>query len=220
MPLPDTTPRDRRSTRWDAHRTARRAELVEAALAAIRERGAGAGMDDVAASAGTSKTVVYRHFTDRADLHAAVCARVADSIVTHVRAAVDAAAGSRQMATAAIGEYLRLVEADPEVYRFVVHRPLLDRDLVRGGADPVGDLISRIGAEAAVVIAAHLAAHGRDATAAAPWGHGLVGLVHAATDNWLARPEGMTRDELATHLTDLAWTGLSGVLPRPKEATP
>ncbi|MCO1660107.1 TetR family transcriptional regulator [Pseudonocardia humida] len=216
------TTRDRRSTRWDAHRSARRAELVEAALAAVREHGAGAGMDDVAAGAGTSKTVVYRHFADRADLYTAVCARVAESVVRHVRAAMDAAdpaGGSRAMATAAIAEYLRLVEADPEVYRYVVHRPLLERDLVRGGGDPVGDLVSRIGAEAAVVIAAHLAAHGRDTTAAAPWGHGLVGLVHAATDNWLAHPAAMSRDQLAAHLTDLAWAGLSGVLPRPKEVT-
>jgi AcrR family transcriptional regulator len=212
------TMRDRRSTRWDAHRSARRAELVDAALTAIRECGAGMGMDDVAARAGTSKTVVYRHFVDRADLYTAVCARVAESVVAHVRAAMDAAAGSRAMATAAIAEYLRLVEADPEVYRFVVHRPLLDREPVAGG-DPVGDLVSRIGSEAAVVIAAHLAAHGRDAAAAGPWGHGLVGLVHAATDDWLSRPGAMSRDELATHLTDLAWAGLSGVLPRPKEVT-
>ncbi|WP_308257648.1 TetR/AcrR family transcriptional regulator [Pseudonocardia lacus] len=210
---------DRRSTRWDAHRSARRAALVDAALTAIRERGAGAGMDDVAATAGTSKTVVYRHFADRADLYTAVCARVAESVVAHVRAAMDSATGSRAMAAAAIAEYLRLVEADPEVYRFVVHRPLLDREPGGRGGDPVGDLISRIGAEAAVVIAAHLATHGRDTGAAAPWGHGLVGLVHAATDNWLARPDGMTRDQLATHLTDLAWAGLSGVLPRPKEVT-
>jgi len=216
------TTTDRRSTRWDAHRAARRVELVEAALAAVRRHGASAGMDDVATAAGTSKAVLYRHFADRADLYTAVCARVAESVVAHVRAAMDATAGPRAMATAAIGEYLRLVEADPEVYRFVVHRPLLERD-PRGGAgpagDPVGDLVSRIGAEAAVVIGAHLAAHGRDTGAAAPWGHGLVGLVHAATDNWLARPEGTTRAQLADHLTDLAWAGLSGVLPRPKEVT-
>jgi len=217
-----TTP-DRRRTRWDAHRSARRAALVDSALAAVRERGAGAGMDDVATRAGTSKTVVYRHFVDRADLHTAVCERVAESVVAHVRAAMDSAPGPRAMATAAIAEYLRLVEADPEVYRFVVHRPLLDSAAARGsagrGGDPVGDLVSRIGAEAAVVIAAHLAAHGRDTAAAGPWGHGLVGLVHAATDDWLSRPGATSRAELATHLTDLAWAGLSGVLPRKKEVT-
>ena len=56
---------DGRSTRWDQHRAARRRELVEATLRAIREHGAAVGMDDIAAEAGTSKTVVYRHFTDR-----------------------------------------------------------------------------------------------------------------------------------------------------------
>ena len=50
---------DGRSTRWDQHRAARRRELVDATLRAIRQHGAGVGMDDIAAVAGTSKTVVY-----------------------------------------------------------------------------------------------------------------------------------------------------------------
>jgi AcrR family transcriptional regulator len=215
-------PRDRRNSRWDAHRAARRAALVDAALAAIRDRGAGAGMDDVAARAGTSKTVVYRHFADRADLYMAVCARVAETVVTRVRAAMatamdtamDTAGGPRAVTAAAIGEYLRLIEADPQVYRFVVHRPLLDRDV----ADPVGDLVSRIGAEAAEVVAGNLARRGLGTAAAAPWGHGLVGMVQAAGDNWLAHPDGMSRDALTAHLTDLVWGGLTGVLPRQEEA--
>jgi AcrR family transcriptional regulator len=206
---------DRRASRWDAHRAARRTALVDAALAAIRDRGAGAGMDDVAARAGTSKTVVYRHFADRADLYTAVCARVADTVVRRVRAAMAAAPGARATTTAAITEYLRLIEADPEVYRFVVHRPLLDRAV----ADPVGDLVSRIGAEAGGLIGAHLVRQGRDPGPAVAWGHGLVGMVQAAADNWLTNPAGTPRDELAAHLTELAWAGLSGVLTRSEAGT-
>jgi len=37
-------------------------------------------------------------------------------------------------------------------------------------------------------------------------------MVRAAADNWITRPAGTTRDELATHLTDLAWAGLSGAM--------
>jgi AcrR family transcriptional regulator len=211
---------DRRASRWQAHRAARRGALVDAAIAAIRERGAGVGMDDVAARAATSKAVVYRHFADRADLYTAVCARVAETVVTHVRAAMAAADGPRAMTAAAIAEYLRLIEADPRVYRFVVHRPLLDRSVISTAADLVGDLVSRIGAEAAEVVAAHLARRGLGTAAAVPWGHGLVGLVHAAADNWLAHPGGMDRAELTAHLTDLVWTGLTGMLPRLEGSSP
>ena len=133
---------DRRTTRWDAHRAARRAELVDAAIVAIRRHGAGVGMDEVAAQAGTSKTVVYRHFTDRTELYVAVCARVAEVLVGQVRSAMAHAAGPRAQAAAGIDAYLRLIEQDPEVYRFVVHRPLVDRALAD---DPVADLVSLIG---------------------------------------------------------------------------
>jgi AcrR family transcriptional regulator len=204
--------RDRRTSRWDAHRSSRRAELTDAAIAAIRVHGAGVGMDDVAAQARTSKTAVYRHFADRTELYVAVCARVAEVLLTQVRSAMDGAVGPHAKAAAAIAAYLRLIEHDPEVYRFVVHRPLVERAL---DADPVADLVSLIGDEAATVITEHLTRVGADTAPAVPWGHGVVGLVRAAADSWLARPERMSSDELAAHLTDLAWAGLSGVVARP-----
>jgi AcrR family transcriptional regulator len=214
---------DRRTSRWDAHRRSRRAELTDAAIAAIRTHGAGVGMDDVAAQARTSKTAVYRHFADRTELYVAVCARVAEVLLAQVRAAMEQAAGPHAKAAAAIAAYLRLIEHDPEVYRFVVHRPLVDRGSVNardrerpfGDADPVADLVTLIGDEAAAVIAEQLARTGADTSPAMPWGHGVVGMVRAAADCWLARPGGMSRDELAAHLTDLAWAGLSGVVVRP-----
>lgn len=192
---------DRRRTRWDAHRTARRAELVDAAITAIRAHGAGVGVDEVAATAGTSKTVVYRHFADRAALYVAVCARVADVLIAQIRAAMAPAEGPREKASAGIDAYLRLIEADPDVYRFVVARA--------PSSGPVTDLVALIGDEAAAVIAGLLPESAR--AAAVPWGHGIVGLVRGAADRWLAEPAGMSRAELAAHLTDLAWNGLSGL---------
>ncbi len=199
---------DRRASRWDAHRRTRRAGLIDAAVLAIREHGAGVGMDEVAARAGTSKTVVYRHFGDRTELYAAVCARVADVLVGQIRRAVDGAESPHAQTRAAIEAYLALIESDREVYRFVVHRPLVPAL----EADPVADLVSLLGDQAAALIAPHLARSGHDPAAAVPWGHGVVGLVRGAADRWLARPGPMSRDELARHLTDLAWTGLSGVV--------
>jgi AcrR family transcriptional regulator len=204
--------RDRRASRWDDHRRTRRAELTDAAIAAIRAHGASAGMDDVAAAARTSKTAVYRHFADRNQLYVAVCERVAEVLLGQVRAAMDGAAGPRHKTAAAIAAYLRLIEHDPQVYRFVMHRPLADADLV-------ADLVSLIGDQVAEVIAEQLTSAGSDPGPAVPWGHGVVGMVRSAADNWIARPAGMTRDQLADHLTALAWAGLSGVVARTEEET-
>jgi AcrR family transcriptional regulator len=174
----------------------------------VSRHGAGVGMDEIAAAAGTSKTVVYRHFADRHDLHAAVCARVAEQLLSKLREAMQSSVHPRQMLAAAIETYLAFLEADPELYRFVVHgSPAGPLD-----GDPITSLSALVGDSAAALTATGLEQAGRDPAAAAPWGHGLVGLVRSAADWWLQAERPMLRSELAAHLTDLAWAGLSGVV--------
>ena len=201
-------PRDRRDSRWDEHRRARREQLVDATLAAVGKHGAGVGMEEIAAEAGTSKTVVYRHFADRSELYVAVCSRVAAHLLPKLRAAMESSGHPREMAAAAIETYLAFLEADPEVYRFVVHQHAAQP----GQADPINNLSDLVGDQAAALMAVALAQSGRDPAAAGAWGHGIVGLVRSAADWWLRAERPMLRTELAAHLTDLAWTGLSGVV--------
>jgi AcrR family transcriptional regulator len=209
-----STTTDGRSTRWEEHRATRRRELVEATLRAIRQHGAAVGMDEIAATAGTSKTVFYRHFTDRDGLYAAVAASVDALILRDLGQAVGAAGEDltsarstpRTLIAGAIDAYLRLVEKDPEVYRFVVTAPLLDR---RGTGDPAGVVTSHIAEQISQLIGTALESTGRDPAPADVWGTGVVGMVRAAADQWLGRPGTMTRAELTQHLTDLAWGGLS-----------
>jgi len=206
--------RDRRDSRWDEHRRNRRDELVEATLAAVAKHGPGVGMDEIAAEAGTSKTVVYRHFADRAELYVAVCNRVAAQLLPKLRAAIESTSSNpREMVAAAIDTYLAFIEADPELYRFVVHQHVLDRP----SSDPLDSLSSLVGEQAAAAISVALQQSGHDPAAAAPWGHGVVGLVRSAADWWLRAERPMLRSELGAHLTHLAWTGLSGVVtPTPR----
>jgi AcrR family transcriptional regulator len=205
--------RDRRDSRWDEHRRTRRRELVDAALTAVGRHGAGVGMDEIAAAAGTSKTAVYRHFADRGDLHTAVCARVAEQLTGTLRSAMQSSEHPREMLAAAIDAYLAFLEADPEVYRFVVHT----RPAGPGDGDPLTTLSDLVGDQAAALVGEALRRTGADRTPAAPWGHGVVGLVRSAADWWLRADRPMPRGDLAAHLTDLAWAGLSGVVAQPKE---
>jgi hypothetical protein len=111
------------------------------------------------------------------------------------------------MVGAAIDAYLGFLEADPELYRFVVHQ-----SPDRPASDPISTLSDLVGEQASAEIAVALQQAGSDPAAAWPWGHGVVGLVRAAADWWLRADRPMLRAELTAHLTDLAWAGLSGVV--------
>ena len=200
-------PRDRRDSRWDAHRRARREQLVQATIAAVGRHGAGVGMDEIAAEAGTSKTVVYRHFADRNELYVAVCTRVAEQLTRKLREAIGSSDHPREMVAAAVETYLHFLEADPEVYRFVV-----SHQLPAGGDDPLTSLSDLVGDELGRLVAAALRRAGQDTAAAVAWGHSVIGGVRAAADWWLRADRPMPRTQLAASLTDLAWAGLGGVV--------
>lgn len=216
-----STTTDGRSTRWDEHRLTRRKELVESTLRAIREHGASVGMDDIAAAAGTSKTVFYRHFADRSGLFNAVAEHVDALIFRNLTKALGAAdqdlidveESPRALISAAIDSYLQLVEKDPEVYRFIVNAPLLDAPSM---GDPAVRVTNHISDQIAAVIRGALLESGQDTAAADVWGPGVVGMVRAAADQWLASPTRTTRAGLTQHLTDLAWSGLSTAWPHPR----
>ncbi len=65
---------DGRQARWDKHNQARRQAILDAALAVVEAGAPGAEfhVQQIADRAGLSRTVVYRHFADRADLDQAV----------------------------------------------------------------------------------------------------------------------------------------------------
>ncbi|MDE9365166.1 TetR/AcrR family transcriptional regulator [Luteipulveratus sp. YIM 133132] len=219
---------DGRDSRWAQHRTTRRRELVDAAIKAIRKHGATIGMDEIAAEAHTSKTVIYRHLGDRLGLYLAVCEAVDELIVKDVGQALDASVDRdavlemgrdpRPALVAVIDSYLRLVEHDPELYRFVTRRPLLD---VPPDRDPVTGLADAIASTLAGLFEGPLAASGRDPAAALTWSHGLVGFVRESADRWLVDPNRQPREAVAQQLADFAAFGLSGVLagPRPSGST-
>ena len=173
---------DGRAARWEEHNLQRRRDLVESTLRAIRVHGAGVGMDEIAAMAGTSKTVVYRHFGGRTGLYRAVVESVHAYIATNVMSAVEASKlDPADLVRTLTDVYLGLVERDPEIYRFVVTRPT-GEDPVE---DPVTGITGRIGDELADIFRAWLSTRGLDPRPANTWGHGVVGFVWAVADKWI-----------------------------------
>ena len=194
--------RDRRDSRWDEHRRARRRELVDAALVAAGRHGAGVGMDEIAAEGATSKTVLYRHLGDRAGLYRAVVAAVDDTILAEVAQAGATGGDTVERIAQMVRSYLALAGRDPEIYRFVVTRPL---DTAEGDAgDPVHRITDRIAEQVTETLREHLVASGTPgAERLAPvWAHGIVGMVRNVSDHWLAHRAAGEEHPSADEVTD------------------
>lgn len=191
---------DGRRKRWETHRTARRLELLQAVTDTVRIRGHEVDLDEVARLSGIAKSVFYRYFEDKADLWVAVGRQFAERVAGDVVRAMEGEREPRAMVAAAIEQYLRHVEQDPDLYRFVLVR--------QGTAAAAQDYSATVGQHASRLIGDILRAQGLDAGPAEPWGFALVGAVRSAAERWLDTRT-MSRAALAAYLTDLAWGGLA-----------
>lgn len=200
---------DARASRWRGHRAARRAELLDATLRAIRRHGPDAGMDDIAAEAGVTKPVLYRHFADKAELYLAVGQHLADEVLTKLGPVLAAATEERGAIAAVIDTYLAAIESEPELYRFVMRRSFAGTPVA---GDPVGDHAELIAAALATVIEERMTVLRMDPAPAGAWAHGLVGFVQSTGDWWLREGTRTTRATLTDQLTTLIWQGFAGIL--------
>ncbi|WP_062292475.1 TetR family transcriptional regulator [Demequina phytophila] len=202
---------DGRDTRWEQHRVDRRRELVSHALRAIRAHGPGVAMEDIAVRAGTSKTVIYRHFGDRAGLYGAIVEAVHDYIHAGLTTALELTdpADLGRMAGDLADAYLGLVERDPHIYRFVLAAPAVQG---QPDSDPAGPLPGIMGRHVSAAIGERLELSGLDASSAPIWGHGLVGFIRAAADQWMEADPRPPRAEVVAHITALFTPGFKGAL--------
>lgn len=194
----------------------RRRELLEAADRVVLRDGPKASMNAIAAEAGITKPILYRHFGDKGGLYRALAQRHTDALLAALRAALDAPAERRERVESTLETYLVAIEARPQVYRFLMH----PAEESAGGEQPGFDvgrhsapLLRRMGEELGVVIAERIDLGPGSEALARVWGHGIVGMMHAAGDWWLGeRP--CSRAELVRGLADLLWGRLAAAADR------
>lgn len=191
----------------------RRRELLEAADRVVLRDGPQASMNAIAAEAGITKPILYRHFGDKGGLYRALAKRHTDALLIALRAALDAPADRRERVESTLDTYLAAIEARPQVYRFLMHpsdsadappSPEQGFDVGRHSAP----LLRRLGEELGQVIAERVDLGPDSEQMARIWGHGIVGMMHAAGDWWLGdRP--CSRERLVSSLADLLWGRLA-----------
>ncbi|MGL3807218.1 TetR/AcrR family transcriptional regulator [Paeniglutamicibacter sp. R2-26] len=203
---------DGRSARWDAHRAARRLELIKLARRAIHQLGPNASMDDIAAQANTSKSVFYRYFGDKDGLRHAVGEYVIKKFRAGVIAAGRNSSNTGDALHAMMLAYLQMAANSPNIYFFVTAGPSTDvltdpagvGGKVRDGA--LNDFFEELTSMMRERMHSYMGiAPGESASPALElWPRASIGMVRAAGELWLRAPDDGQRpgiEELARSLT-------------------
>jgi len=192
----------------------RREQLLDVGRRLFAERGFdGTAVEEIALRAGVSKPVVYEHFGGKEGLYAVVVDREVQRLITSFTGALTADSPRRLLEQATLA-LLTYVEDESDGFRILV------RESPAQLADSGGfaTIISDVAAQVEHILAAEFAARGFETTLAGLYSQALVGQV-ALVGQWWLDADTPGRDEVAAHLVNLAWNGLSGLETAPVLST-
>ncbi|ACU34624.1 transcriptional regulator, TetR family [Actinosynnema mirum DSM 43827] len=188
----------------------RREQLLDVARALFAEKGYEvASVEEIAHRAGVSKPVVYEHFGGKEGIYAVVVDREMQSLMDHV---VNALSGGhpRELLEQAACALLDYIEGSTDGFRILV------RDSpVASTTGTFSSLLNDIASQVEHILGLHFSRQGYDRKLAALYSQALVGMV-ALTGQWWLEVRKPKKDEVAAHLVNLAWKGLSSLEHKPK----
>ncbi|MDR7080763.1 AcrR family transcriptional regulator [Arthrobacter ginsengisoli] len=206
---------DGRASRWQSHREERRRELIKSARKAVHVLGSDAPMEDIAAAAGTSKSVFYRYFGDKAGLQQAVGEVVLSQMQRRIQEAAQSAQTPREGLFAMVSAYLQMAETSPNVYTFVTRYTPGEAEAANGTiatAGALGHFFAAISDMIAGPMRDHLGdSAGREAVIGY-WPNAAIGLVRNAGEQWLASPASPAKPDqeaMARQITDWLCLGIA-----------
>ncbi|MEV0947995.1 TetR family transcriptional regulator [Rhodococcus sp. NPDC049939] len=203
--LDKATKPDGRKRRWREHKIARREELVDGTIAAVRLRGRDIGMDEIASEIGISKTVLYRYFADKNDLTNATMARYMETtLAPRVYEAIGEDLDHFELTRATITAYVETVASDPDVYLYIMANDS------GSGRNAVADSEQMIADVLATVLSERLREMDMDSGGVVPWAYAIVGGVQLATHWWISN-RSMSVEAMIDYLTMMIWGGLTGI---------
>lgn len=199
---------DARRERWREHRAARRTEFVDAALRAAAKYGPDLAMEHVAAEARVTKPVLYRHFTDKADLFVALGQRGTHILFERLLPAIAHDEAPVPRIRKSLDAFFSVIEDHPNLYRLLARRSIGDRQV---DSDPVREDKEIIANTLSTLLGDYLRSFGMDSGGALPWAHAVVGMVQN-TGEWWLESRTMSRDAVVEYLTSIIWAAIDGLL--------
>jgi AcrR family transcriptional regulator len=191
----------------------RREQLLDVGRTLFAAKGFdGTSVEEIAEKAGVSKPVVYEHFGGKEGLYAVVVDREVSRLLDRITASL-VGDHPRELLEQAAGALLDYVERDTDGFRILV------RDSpVASTSGTFSSMISDIATQVEHVLAGEFKSRGYDPKLAGLYSQALVGMV-ALTGQWWLDARKPKKDEVAAHLVNLAWNGLSHLEAKPQLRT-
>ncbi|NLJ54034.1 MAG: TetR/AcrR family transcriptional regulator [Intrasporangiaceae bacterium] len=169
----------------------------------------GTSVEEIAAAAGVSKPVIYEHFGGKEGLYAVVVDREIDALLSTITATLTSVGTSRQIIERAALALLDYIEGSADGFRILV------RDSPPGqSTGTFASLMSDIASQVEHILVAAFKRHGLDPKAAPMYAQMLVGMI-AMTGQWWLDSRKFKKHEVAAHVVNLAWNGLTELERRP-----
>jgi AcrR family transcriptional regulator len=188
----------------------RRLQLIDIGRRLFSERGYEAtSIEEIANHAGVSKPVVYEHFGGKEGLYAVVVDREVQRLLARITNSLSTDLHPRQHLAQAANALLSYIEDEPHGFRILV------RDSpVAQTSGTFASLIVDVTSQVEHVLGAEFERRGYDPATAPIYAQALVGMV-ALVGQWWLDARQPSREQVAAHLVNLAWNGLSRLDPAP-----
>lgn len=211
----DSTPNvlDGRRRRWQEHNQTRRQVIIDAAVAVLERQAPGeeVQVQAVADQASMSRTVIYRHFEDRADLDRAVQRKICEDLGRQLMPALTYDGRPEEIVRQIIEAFVGWASEHPTLYWFA------ERDLSGWGPNPFAEALELVAVQIEGImemVVNHLGAdlHPNDRAGLDPWVFGMIGAVSGALRRWLNRevrePDAET---FVAILSETVWLQINGM---------
>lgn len=182
----------------------RRQQLLDVARSLFAEKGFdGASVEEIAHRANVSKPVVYEHFGGKEGVYAVVVDREMHYLLSSMTTALAEEAHPRLLLERAAVALLDYVEFSADGFRILVRA-----SPVASSTGTFSSLLNDIASQVESILGVQFSSRGYDAKLAALYSQALVGMV-ALTGQWWLDVRKPRKEEVAAHLVNLCWNGLS-----------
>ncbi|RLK59533.1 TetR family transcriptional regulator [Actinokineospora cianjurensis] len=189
----------------------RRQQLLDVARSLFAEKGFdGTSVEEIAHRASVSKPVVYEHFGGKEGIYAVVVDREMETLLEGMTTALSEEEHPRVLLERAALSLLDYVESSTDGFRILV------RDSpVATTTGTFSSLLNDIASQVEHILGVQFHRRGYEPKLAALYAQALVGMV-ALTGQWWLEARKPKKADVAAHLVNLAWNGLSNLDGKPR----